>query len=288
MELRIENLTKTYGKKAALDSFSYTFTTGVYGILGPNGAGKSTLMNLITDNIKRDSGNIIFDGKDILDYGAGYRAKIGYMPQQQGLYEDFSGRKFLYYMANLKGISKKQAKIQVEKLLEIVGLTDDAHRKCGGYSGGMKQRLLLAQALLGDPKILILDEPTAGLDPKERIKIRNYISEISKDKIVLLSTHVVQDIESIASEVILVRSGKLLTTGSPVDLIQSVNGRAFERRCTPEEAEFYQKKYQIGNIYLREDGEILRLLCDEQPDGFEPVTRNLGLEDVYLYYFEKK
>lgn len=229
MELRIEGLTKQYGQKKALDAFSVTFTEGLYGILGANGAGKSTLMNLITDNISRTSGEILFDGTDILKLGKAFRTKVGYMPQQQGFYEQFSGRAFLHYMAELKEIPRKQAKVQVEELLKLVNLDGDAHRKVGGYSGGMKQRLLLAQALLGDPSILILDEPTAGLDPKERIRLRNYIADLGQNKIVLLATHIVSDIETIAGQVVLMQDGKLVRQGSVEELLEEMK----EKQVTP-------------------------------------------------------
>lgn len=229
MELRIEGLTKQYGQKKALDAFSVTFTEGLYGILGANGAGKSTLMNLITDNISRTSGDILFDGTDILKLGKAFRTKVGYMPQQQGFYEQFSGRAFLHYMAELKEIPRKQAKVQVEELLKLVNLDGDAHRKVGGYSGGMKQRLLLAQALLGDPSILILDEPTAGLDPKERIRLRNYIADLGRNKIVLLATHIVSDIETIAGQVVLMQDGKLVRQGSVEELLEEMK----EKQVTP-------------------------------------------------------
>ncbi len=229
MELRIEGLTKQYGQKKALDAFSVTFTEGLYGILGANGAGKSTLMNLITDNISRTSGEILFDGTDILKLGKAFRTKVGYMPQQQGFYEQFSGRAFLHYMAELKEIPRKQAKVQVEELLKLVNLDGDAHRKVGGYSGGMKQRLLLAQALLGDPSILILDEPTAGLDPKERIRLRNYIADLGRNKIVLLATHIVSDIETIAGQVVLMQDGKLAHQGSVEELLEEMK----EKQVTP-------------------------------------------------------
>lgn len=198
MELELQGLKKTYGTVQALKGVNYTFTPGVYGILGANGAGKSTMINLITDNVSRDKGSdggkILYDGDDILKLGRKFRGLVGYMPQQQGFYEDFSPKAFLKYMAEIKGVKKKDGKTvnqQIDELLEIVNLTSVAYKKIGGFSGGMKQRVLLAQALLGDPSILILDEPTAGLDPKERIGIRNYIAELSKDKIILFATHVV-------------------------------------------------------------------------------------------------
>jgi ABC-type multidrug transport system ATPase subunit len=228
MELRIEHLTKKYGEKVALRDFSYTFTPGIYGILGANGAGKSTLMNLITDNVKRNEGQILWDGTDILKLGKDFRAKLGYMPQQQGMYNDFSARAFLRYIAQIKEIPKKQADEQIEQLLDVVNLREDAHKKVGGYSGGMRQRVLLAQALLGDPKILILDEPTAGLDPRERLRLRQYISDLAQDRIVFLTTHIVSDIESIADDVLLMKQGELVRHGAPEALIASCGGTDLE------------------------------------------------------------
>ena len=228
MELRIEHLTKKYGEKVALRDFSYTFTPGIYGILGANGAGKSTLMNLITDNVKRTDGRILWDGTDILKLGKRFRGKLGYMPQQQGMYNDFSARAFLRYMAQIKEIPKKQADEQIEQLLDVVNLREDAHKKVGGFSGGMRQRVLLAQALLGDPKSLILDEPTAGLDPRERLRLRQYISDLAQDRIVFLTTHIVSDIESIAGDVLLMKQGELVKHGAPEALIASCGGADLE------------------------------------------------------------
>ena len=228
MELRIEHLTKKYGEKVALRDFSYTFTPGIYGILGANGAGKSTLMNLITDNVKRNEGQILWNGTDILKLGKRFRGKLGYMPQQQGMYNDFSAHAFLRYMAQIKEIPKKQADKQIEQLLDVVNLREDAHKKVGGFSGGMRQRVLLAQALLGDPKILILDEPTAGLDPRERLRLRQYISDLAQDRIVFLTTHIVSDIESIAGDVLLMKQGELVRHGAPEELIASCGGKDLE------------------------------------------------------------
>lgn len=228
MELYIENLTKKYGLKVALRNFTYRFTPGIYGILGANGAGKTTLMNLITDNVKRDEGNILWDGKDILKLGKDFRKVLGYMPQEQGMYSDFSARAFLRYMADAKQLLRNQAKQQIEQLLALVNLQEVAHKKLGGYSGGMRQRILLCQALLGDPKVLILDEPTAGLDPKERLRLRNYIADFAKDRIVFITTHIVSDIETIADDVLLMKDGQLLRHGSPRELMESVNGNSLE------------------------------------------------------------
>ena len=228
MELTIQSLTKTYGNKVALREFSYTFTPGIYGILGANGAGKSTLMNLITDNVKRDSGEILWNGTDILKLGREFRREVGYMPQQQGMYPDYSARDFLHYMAAIKELHRTESRTQIEELLAVVNLSEDAHKRLGGFSGGMRQRVLLAQALLGDPKILILDEPTAGLDPKERLRLRQYISDLARNKIVFLTTHIVSDIESIANDVLLMKQGELVAHGAPDALIAAVHGQNLE------------------------------------------------------------
>lgn len=305
MKLEIRNLKKTYGTVQALKGISYTFTPGVYGILGANGAGKSTMINLITDNVSRDKvngGSILYDENndetDILKLGKLFRAQVGYMPQQQGFYEDFSPKAFLKYMAEIKGVKKlktvdengneivKTVNQQIDELLEVVNLTNVAYKKIGGFSGGMKQRVLLAQALLGDPKILILDEPTAGLDPKERISIRNYIAELSKDKIILFATHVVSDIECIADKVLLLKSGKIIATGTPVELIESMAGKVGEITCTLDEVGELQKEYKIGNIRQRKNGLALRVVGDKLPEEAVKVEDNIDLEDVYLYYFE--
>ena len=295
MELQLEHLSKTYGTVQALKDISYTFKPGIYGILGANGAGKSTMINLITDNVARDKGSaggsILYDGQDILKLGSRFRGIIGYMPQQQGFYEDFSPKAFLRYMAEIKGRKGKNekgqtVKEQIDELLEVVNLTGVAYKKIGGFSGGMKQRVLLAQALLGDPDILILDEPTAGLDPKERIAIRNYIAELSRNKIILFATHVVSDIECIADYVLLLKKGEIIAMGTPVELIEKMHGKVAEITCTLDEVGKLQEKYHIGNIRQRKNGIALRLVGDELPDEAVMVDENIDLEDVYLYYFE--
>lgn len=226
--LEIKNLKKNYGKTEALKNFNYTFENGIYGLLGANGAGKSTLMNLITDNIKRTSGSILYGKEDILKMGCSFRKLVGYMPQQQGFYEHFSARTFLYYIAELKGIRKKDAKLQIENLLQVVNLSKVADKKIGGFSGGMKQRVLLAQALLGNPEILLLDEPTAGLDPKERVNFRKYVEGLSVNKIILISTHVVSDVENIADRIIIMKQGEIAADGTPAGLIDAVCGSNLE------------------------------------------------------------
>ncbi len=224
MELRLDGVTKRYGRKTALDGFGYTFREGIYGILGANGAGKSTMMNLITDNVKRDGGSITYGGVEILKLGDSFRAQLGYMPQQQGLYEGLTAEAFLAYMARLKKLPRRSIRGEIGRVLELTNLADVRHAKIGSFSGGMKQRVLLAQAMLGEPKVLILDEPTAGLDPRERVRLRNYIHELSRDRIVLLATHIVSDIEAIADDIILLKKGKITRTGAPKELIASLPG----------------------------------------------------------------
>lgn len=286
MKLELRKLTKRYGKKVALSDINVVLEQGVYAILGANGAGKSTLMNLITDNVSRTSGDILYNGREIRKMGAAFRSKLGYMPQQQGYYEQFSARAFLLYMASLKGLKGKRAAAEVDRLLEVVNLSEESHIKMEKYSGGMKQRALLAQALLGNPDILILDEPTAGLDPRERIRMRNYISELSADKIILFATHVVSDIECIADRVLLMRNGKLLKTGTPGELISSMEGKVGEMTCTKQELEQIREQYKISNIIQKKDGLSVRVTGDELPEGFVSVSEDVNLEDVFLYYSE--
>ena len=307
MELRINELKKTYGKVEALKGITYTFKPGVYGLLGANGAGKSTMINLITDNLKRDKngGTISYldetignEAIDILKLGAKFRAKIGFMPQQQGFYEDFTPKSFLKYMASVKGIKnqkaydkegrliKRSVDKQIDELLQIVNLEKVAYKRIGGFSGGMKQRVLLAQALLGDPQILILDEPTTGLDPKERINIRNYIAKLGKEKIILFATHVVSDIECIADKVLLLKNGEIIADGTPRDLIELMDGKVGEIQINLDELDDYQRRYKIGNVRQRKEGLVLRIVDDNLPDEVKRVDNNIDLEDVYLYYFE--
>jgi len=283
MQLELKGLTKKYGGMTALDHISVTFTPGIYGILGANGAGKSTMMNLLTDNISRTDGEILFDGIDILKLGKDFRRVLGYMPQQQGFYDQMTAQTFLYYMADLKAVPKKQAKAEIENLLMITNLADVRHKRVGSFSGGMKQRVLLAQALLGNPKVVILDEPTAGLDPKERICIRNFISEISNDRIILLATHIVSDIESISDQILMMKSGHIVGIDTPEKLLDSVRGKVME---LPFEGDMssLRERYKIGNVRKRYGQVWVRLVGDDLPEGGEYVTEHLTLDDVYLYY----
>lgn len=287
MELKIENINKSYnrGKKQALNNINITLREGVYGLLGANGAGKSTLMNILTDNIEADSGIITLDGTNILKLGKDFRDILGYVPQQQGIYDDFTAIRFLWYMAALKGMKQKVAKERIEHVLELVNLKDVAHKKLKSFSGGMKQRILIAQALLNYPKIIILDEPTAGLDPKERIRIRNFISEISMHKIIILATHVVSDIEYIAREIILLKDGEILMKGSQLDILKTMDGKVFDCNINEERLSYVQSNYKVSNISADNEGLSVRIINDKPPSDLKFKKVKANLEDLYLYSF---
>lgn len=223
--LELEKINKHYGKKKqALCNFSFTFTNGIYGLLGPNGAGKSTLMNIITDNLlpDRDGGKILWNGVETRTLKEKFRSCLGFMPQQQNLYESMTAHTFLNYIAALKCLDKKSAAKEIPEIVERVELTDSLDKKMGGFSGGMKQRVLIAAALLGNSDLIILDEPTAGLDPKQRVIIRNMVSDLGKDKIIIISTHIVSDIETIAKEILFIKEGHLIDSGTVAELTEKV------------------------------------------------------------------
>lgn len=285
MELKVNDVSKTYGnKKAALGHVSMTFTPGIYGLLGPNGAGKSTLMNIITDNIKSDSGSVLYNGAEIRAMKGAYRAKLGYMPQQQVLYDNFTGEEFLWYMAALKGIEKRSCKSRIHELLDMVNLYTEKDKKIGSFSGGMKQRILIAQAMLNDPEILIMDEPTAGLDPSERIRIRNFLSTISENKIIILATHIVSDIEFIAKEIILLREGEVAGAGEPQKLLEEISGKVYEVEVGMDE-EYVCEGAKIANIRMGAGEKVYRVVQDAEPEGHRFQHVKAGLEELYLYYF---
>lgn len=284
LELALVNLTKSYGGVVALNRLSYSFSPGIYGILGSNGAGKSTLLKLISDNLKRDDGEILFDGKDILQLGSEFRSILGYMPQEQGYYPDMTVKTFLQYLCMLKGIARKDARSQISRLLGATNLAQHATKRLNSCSGGMRQRVLLAQALLGDPKVMILDEPTAGLDPEERIRIRNYISELSQNRIVLLATHIVSDIESISDKILLMDHGNILAVDTPDELLRSVQPHVTEISCEAEKLEQLRQQYQIANVHHMAGQTIVRIIGQNVTTLPGSIPCRPSLDDVYLYY----
>ena len=294
MKLTINGTTKSYGSNLALNGFTAEFEPGIYALLGPNGSGKSTLMNIITDNLKADSGEITYTDdtgrtENVLDMGVRFREKIGFMPQYPGLYPNFTVERFLWYMAALKGMDKEEAKRQIPEILAAVELDDVPRRKIGALSGGMKQRLTLAQAVLGDPEILILDEPTAGLDPKQRIAIRNYISKIAFNKIVIIATHVVPDIEFIARDIIMLKKGVIADKAPPHELTKKIEGKVWNLHCRENDVQRMQEMYRVTNISRDDTAEgdkpvVLRVLSDaDLSDCAQAVVPSL--EDYYLYVF---
>ena len=291
MFLSIYNITKSYKNNLALNSFTITLCPGIYALLGPNGSGKSTLMNIITDNLKADSGEITYTSDDgvtenILKMGVRFREKLGFMPQYPGLYPNFTVERFMWYMAALKGLPKEKAKKEIPEILAAVELDDVPKRKIGALSGGMKQRLTLAQAVLGDPEILILDEPTAGLDPKQRIAIRNYISKIAFNKIVIIATHVVSDIEFIARDIIMLKKGVIVDNAPPHELTKKIEGKVWNVPCLESEVQSMQNTFRVTNIARDEEsGNVsLRVLSDEKPSEDSKIVTPT-LEDYYLYIF---
>ncbi len=283
MELTIQDLTKEFGALHAVDNVSFTMTNGVYGLLGVNGAGKTTLMRMLTTLIKPTSGEILWDGQDVFVLDGQYRKLLGYLPQDYGYYPDFSIYDYLMYIASIKGIRPAVAKERVKLLLKQVGLVRARHKKMKTLSGGMKRRAGIAQAMLNDPKILILDEPTAGLDPSERIRFRNLISELSEDRIVLLSTHIVSDIEYIANEILLMKDGCITMYGTAEEIVASMPEHVWSFTVPKAQIDAYLKNYKVANVKTVPGGAELRVLSPVRPNS-AAVEVEPNLEDAFLYH----
>ncbi len=287
MELSIDRLTKHYGRKIAVDCVSAKLTPGVYGLLGANGAGKTTLMRMLCAILEPTSGEVRLDGKEIAAMGEEYRDILGYLPQDFGYYPTYTAAEFLSYIASLKGIPRDRAGKRVKELLGMLDLSAVADKKIRTFSGGMKQRVGIAQALLNNPQVLILDEPTSGLDPKERVRLRNLLSEYAGNKIVILSTHIVSDVEAIADKVLIMNAGQFITSGTVEELAEQVKGKVWELTVPNEQARLWQADFTVANYRHEGEDVVLRIISEEEPDpGAVPCKPTL--DDAYLYHFGSK
>ncbi|MHA2504315.1 MAG: ABC transporter ATP-binding protein [Candidatus Kariarchaeaceae archaeon] len=285
MKLEVKNISKTYSNGfRALTNFSIDIETGVLGLLGPNGAGKSTLMRILSTISTMTEGQVLLNDIDITQNPNYVRGMLGYLPQSFGVYPNLTAEEFLRYIGTLKGLEKSEINTRVDELLTLVNLQDSKDRAVGGFSGGMKQRVGIAQALLNDPKLLIVDEPTVGLDPEERARFRNLIAELSGDRIVILSTHIVSDVEATASDIAVINAGENVTTTSPEDLLKSVTGKVHETVVQQDGFADIREKYIVSSMIRRSDGIHVRIVTDEAPDNSKTVIPSL--EDAYLYTIE--
>lgn len=284
MKIEFKDLSKRYRKKYALRDFSATLTTGVYGLLGANGAGKTTLINILVGLLRADVGRVLVDGRDTREMGNEFLSQIGYLPQYPQFYRDFTVIDFLAYMCALKGIPSKAGRDRADELLEIVNLSDARQKRIGALSGGMRQRVGIAQAMLGDPAILILDEPTAGLDPQERIRFRNLITRFSKDRMVLLATHIVSDVEFVASQVILLKEGGLICQDTPSALEQEITDIVWTVTVSSNDDLHQFDNYNISNMQRNEGGVTVRIVSRSRPHP-AAINTKPNLEDVFLSHF---
>lgn len=287
MKLEVENLTKQFQDVTAVDGVSCTLTTGVYGLLGVNGAGKTTLMRMLCTLLKPTEGRILWDGQDIFGLDGAYRRLLGYLPQDFGFYPEFTVRDYLKYIGSIKGLRPAVVRQRTALLLQQVGLTKMENKKMKKLSGGMRRRVGIAQAMLNNPEILILDEPTAGLDPNERIRFRNLISELAQDRLVLLSTHIVSDIEYIANEILLMKDGKICISGTTEELTAGMPEQVWRVNVPRSEVASYTKRYKVSNIKTLHGEAELRILSAEKPAD-NAVMEEIMLEDVFLHYFGER
>lgn len=284
MELTLEGLSKQFNGKTAVDNISARLTEGVYGFLGANGAGKTTAMQMICGLISPTAGEVKVDGRNNISMGEDFRDLLGYLPQEFGYTVGFTAMEFLLYIASIKGLKPRYAKMKAEELLNLVNLSPEADHKIRTFSGGMKRRLGIAQALLNDPKILILDEPTAGLDPKERIYFKSIISQMAKDKIIIISTHIVSDVEYNSDEIILMKKGKIICKDSAGDLVKRIEGAVWKCRVPEEEWMQFNKGHCISNMHNYRDYIEARVISENKPCR-DAITAEPTLEDLYLSCF---
>ena len=283
MNLAVNDVSKFYQKKV-LDDIKFEMESGIYALLGPNGAGKSTLIRIICGIEEASSGTITYDGQTIQKMDAQYRQKLGYVPQNTGMYENFTAWEFLEYMAVMKGVAKKEVKDRVEKTLGVVNLLEVKNNKIKTFSGGMKQRVNIAQALLNEPEILVLDEPTVGLDVNERIKFKQFVSEYAREKIVIFATHIVSDIEDVGSKIVIMKNGRIVANDTTENLLKEVEGKIWEIKCSKDELAVLKKKGKFSNTKVAGESIILRLIANEKPcDNAKNVDGNL--QDMYLLLF---
>ena len=287
MKISFQNVSKQYKGRYALKDFTTKLTEGVYGLLGANGAGKTTLINIFMGILGSDGGTILIDGQDAKTLGKDFLSKIGYMPQYPIFYRDFTVMDFLLYMCALKGIPAGKGKKRALELLDIVNLSEAKNKKIGALSGGMRQRVGIVQAMLGDPEILILDEPTAGLDPSERIRFRNLISKFAQGRTILLATHIVSDVECIAKEIIILKEGSLITQGTADTLEQNIYGKVWEVTANAEDAARFGRQYYVSNMKQQGENFSVRIVSDMLPAA-NAVKVSPNLEDVFLYHFRGK
>ncbi|WP_338630518.1 ABC transporter ATP-binding protein [Clostridium baratii] len=286
-KLEMIDVTKSYKHKNANENINLVLESGVYGLLGPNGAGKSTLMKQIVTVTSPTSGKILYNGKNIKNLDDEYRAIIGYLPQDFNAYKNFKAKEFLMYMAALKGMDKQTSKKRVDELLNLVGLSEVSNKLVSKFSGGMKRRVGIAQALLNNPKVLILDEPTAGLDPQERTRFRNLLSQIGRDTIVILSTHIISDIESVAKETIMIKDGKVLLQGTHGEILKDMEGKVYSLETNDEDlVSEIQSKYKVVSINRGIDNISIRFISETKPNYENIKLIEPRFEDVYMFYFD--
>ncbi|GKV70423.1 ABC transporter ATP-binding protein [Sporosarcina sp. NCCP-2716] len=284
MTLKIEKVSHLYKDQEALKSIDCELSPGIYGLLGPNGAGKSTLLRILVDVLAPTNGRVLYNNRSITALGASYREQLGYLPQEFQGYSQFTAEEFLKYVANLKGLDAKTARVRVKHVLALVGLTGASRKKLKGYSGGMRRRVGIAQALLNNPKVLILDEPTAGLDPSERIRLRGILSQLAQDTIIILSTHIVSDIEYVADEVLLLKEGQLIEKASPRKLLAKLDRQVWTVQVPHNELRTYTTAYPVSNLQLQEGYVDIRIVSQAKPhDAAQQAEPRM--EDLYVYYF---